>query len=81
MLLTEGAPEVVNDKFAVDAVAGAIWHTVRGQVAGEQVQRLPALSDYLAYVVLAPFIGTESAAGIVTEEQPKLEPAVGSRSG
>jgi AcrR family transcriptional regulator len=78
MLLTEGAPEeVVNEKFAVDAVAGAIWHTVRCQVAGEQVQRLPALSDYLAYVVLAPFIGTERAAGIVTEEQPKLEPALG----
>ncbi len=70
MLLTEGGPEVVNDEFAADAVAGAIWHTVRCQVAGEQVRRLPALSDYLAYVVLAPFIGTERAAGIVTEEQP-----------
>jgi AcrR family transcriptional regulator len=81
MLLTEGAPEVVNDEFAADAVAGAIWHTVRCQVAGEQVQRLPALSDYLAYVVLAPFIGTERAAGIVTEEQPKLEPALGSGVG
>ncbi len=81
MLLTEGAPEVVNDKFAVDAVAGAIWHTVRCQVAGEHVQRLPALSDYLTYVVLAPFIGTERAAAIVTEEQPELEPALGSGIG
>jgi hypothetical protein len=72
---------VVNDEFAADAVAGAIWHTVRCQVAGEQVQRLVALSDYLAYVVLAPFIGTERAAGIVTEEQPKLEPALGSGVG
>jgi hypothetical protein len=32
-------------------------------------------------LVLAPFIGTERAAGIVTEEQPKLEPALGSGVG
>jgi hypothetical protein len=54
--------------FAVDAVAGAIWHTVRCQVAGEQIQRLPALTDYLTYVVLTPFIGSEAAAEVVTED-------------
>jgi len=67
-LLTEGAPEGAGGTFAVDGVAGAIWHTVRCQVAGEQIQRLPALADYVAYVVLTPFIGAEAAAELVTED-------------
>jgi hypothetical protein len=32
------------------------------------VQLLAALSDHLAYVVLAPYIGAEAAIEIVTEE-------------
>jgi AcrR family transcriptional regulator len=67
-LLTEGAPEGAGGMLAVDGVAGAIWHTVRCQVVGEQIQRLPALTDYLTYVVLAPFIGAEAAAELVTED-------------
>jgi hypothetical protein len=30
---------------------------------------LPALSDYLAYVVLAPFIGAEAAVEVVSEDR------------
>jgi hypothetical protein len=30
---------------------------------------LPALSDYLAYVVLTPFIGAEAAIEIMSEER------------
>jgi AcrR family transcriptional regulator len=67
-LLTEGAPEAANDALAVEGVAGAILHTVRCQVASEQIQRLPALTDYLAYVVLTPFIGAEAAAELVAED-------------
>jgi AcrR family transcriptional regulator len=67
-LLTEGAPEGAGGMLAVDGVAGAIWHTVRCQVVGEQIQRLPALADYVAYVVLTPFIGSEAAAELVTED-------------
>ena len=54
--------------LAVEGVAGAISHTVRCQVAGEQIQRLPALTDYLTYVVLAPFIGAEAAAELVMKD-------------
>jgi hypothetical protein len=54
--------------LTVDGVAGAIWHTVRWQVAGERIQLLPALSDYLAYVVLAPFIGADAAVEAVSED-------------
>jgi AcrR family transcriptional regulator len=76
MLLTEGAGEGAGGTFALDAVAGTIWHTIRCQVAGEQIQRLPALTDYLAYVVLAPFIGAEAAAELVTEDDDQ-DPATG----
>jgi AcrR family transcriptional regulator len=67
-LLTEGAPEPSANKLAVDGVAGAIWHTIRCQVTGGQIHLLPALSDYLAYIVLAPFIGADAAAEVVIED-------------
>jgi AcrR family transcriptional regulator len=66
-LLTEGAPTEADGRHTTDGVAGAIWHTIRCQVASGRVELLPALSDHLAYVVLAPFIGAEAAVEIVTE--------------
>jgi AcrR family transcriptional regulator len=71
-LLTEGAPEPARNKLAVEGVAGAIWHTIRCQVASGQIHLLPALSDYLAYIVLTPFIGADAAAEIVIEEESAL---------
>jgi AcrR family transcriptional regulator len=71
-LLTEGAPEPARSKLAVEGVAGAIWQTIRGQVASRQIERLPALSDYLAYVVLTPFVGADAAAEIVVEGELQL---------
>jgi hypothetical protein len=68
MLLTEGAPGEARGRLAVEGVAGAIWHTIRCQVASDQIQVLGALSDYLAYVVLTPFIGARDAMAVVTEE-------------
>jgi len=67
-LLTEGAPGKAQSKLASDGVAGAIWHLVRCQVASERIQLLPALSDYLSYVVLAPFIGAQAAVEVMTED-------------
>jgi AcrR family transcriptional regulator len=69
-LLTDGAPGEPPGRLTVEGVGGAIWHTVRCQVASGRIQLLPALSDYLAYVVLAPFIGAEAAVEIVSEERP-----------
>ncbi len=71
-LLTEGAPEPAHNKLAVEGVAGAIWHTIRCQVTSGQIHLLPALSDYLAYIVLAPFIGADAAAEVVIEEETAL---------
>jgi AcrR family transcriptional regulator len=72
-LLTEGAPAPAHCSLAVDAIAGALWHTVRCQVASPRVQLLAALSDHLAYVVLAPFIGADAAADIITQERSDHE--------
>lgn len=71
-LLTEGAPEPARNKLAVEGVAGAIWHTIRCQVTSGQIHLLPALSDYLAYIVLAPFIGADAAAEVVIEDESTL---------
>ena len=68
-LLVEGAPSPARSAIALEGIRGAIGHTIRGQVASGEIHRLPAQSDYLAYVVLAPFIGANAAAEIVTEEQ------------
>jgi AcrR family transcriptional regulator len=68
-LLTEGAPGKAQSRLAVEGVAGAIWHLVRCQVASERIQLLPALSDYLCYVVLAPFIGADAAVEVMTEDK------------
>ncbi len=75
-LLTEGAPVDARDSFVTEAVAGAIWHTIRCQVAVGRVELLPAVADHLAYVALTPFIGAQAAAEIVTEES---EPVAASR--
>jgi TetR/AcrR family transcriptional regulator len=68
--LTRGAPARAHSALVTEAVAGAIWHTIRCQVAGGRIELLAAVSDHLSCVVLAPFIGAEAAIEIVTEERP-----------
>lgn len=68
-LLTEGAPPGARSALVTEAVAGAIWHTIRCQVAGGRVELLAAVPDHLSYVVLAPFIGPDAAIEIVAEER------------
>jgi AcrR family transcriptional regulator len=71
-LLPEGAPGKARNKLAVEGIAGAIWHTIRCQVASGQIHLLPALSDYLTYIVLTPFIGADAAAEVVVEDLAEL---------
>jgi len=66
-LLTDGAPDAPESQLAATGVSGALWHTVRCQVISNQVHLLPAFADYLAYVALTPFIGSEHAADAVLE--------------
>jgi TetR/AcrR family transcriptional regulator len=64
--LTAGAPGLPLTGLAQEGIEGAIWHTIYCQTTNGGTGALPELSDYLAYVVLAPFLGAEEAAGIVT---------------
>jgi AcrR family transcriptional regulator len=66
--LTEGAPDEARSVLVVQGVAGALSHTVRCQVASGQIQLLSVLSDYLTYIVLAPFIGAAQAAALLVED-------------
>ena len=71
--LTAGAPNPPLTKLAQEGIEGAIWHTIYCQTAHGGTGALVELSDYLAYVVLAPFLGAEQATRIVTEERtPKV---------
>lgn len=67
--LTAGAPGPPLTEIAQEGIEGAIWHTIYCQTANGGTDALPELSDHLAYVVLAPFLGAEEAARIVTEER------------
>lgn len=66
--LTAGAPNPPSTGLAQEGIEGAIWHAIYCQTANGGTGALPELSDYLAYVVLAPFLGAEEAAQIVCEE-------------
>lgn len=63
--LTAGAPGPPLTDLAQEGIEGAIWHTIYLQTASHGASTLPELADYLAYVVLAPFLGAEDAARIV----------------
>ncbi|HTA15053.1 MAG TPA: TetR/AcrR family transcriptional regulator [Solirubrobacteraceae bacterium] len=67
--LTAGAPGQPLTGLAQEGIEGAIWHTIYCQTANGGTGALPELSDHLAYVVLAPFLGAEEAARIVTERR------------
>ncbi|HXC45961.1 MAG TPA: TetR/AcrR family transcriptional regulator [Solirubrobacteraceae bacterium] len=66
--LTAGAPRTALTGVAQEGIEGAIWHTIYSQTTRGGTGALPELSVYLGYVVLAPFLGAEQAAQIVTEQ-------------
>jgi AcrR family transcriptional regulator len=65
--LTSGAPDCPGEVIQ-EAIAGAIWHTIHCHVASRQTRLLPALSDHLTFVVLAPFLGAQAAAQAVADD-------------
>ena len=67
--LTEGASGPPLTDLAQEGIEGAIWHTIYLQTTSRGAGSLPELSGYLAYVVLAPFLGAEEAARIAVGAQ------------
>jgi AcrR family transcriptional regulator len=62
------APAAARERFAVEPVAGAFAHTLRSQVTAGRVELLPALADYLCFVVLTPSIGAATAGELLAGE-------------
>jgi AcrR family transcriptional regulator len=58
--LLEGAPA---SSPASEAATGALWHIVRQALLEQRTPMLPAISDHLAYALLAPALGAEAALG------------------
>jgi AcrR family transcriptional regulator len=61
-LLTEQGPVPRRGpEIAREAITGAIWSIISSYVANDRVARLPCLVDHLAFIVLAPYIGSKAA--------------------
>lgn len=73
-LLTEGAPRAPRTKLVVDGIAGALWHILNCEVSAGRAHLLPALADYLSYVVLAPFLGADEAAAVIVAWRNDAQP-------
>jgi len=61
-LLQESSPEPRRAPLlAHEAVAGAMWAIIGNYAARKRVRYLPSLTDHLAFVVLAPYVGPKAA--------------------
>lgn len=74
-LLTEGAPQPPRSQLAAEGIAGALWHTLYCEVMAGRGHRLPALGEYLSYVILTPFLGAEEAVATVLRSRTALPAA------
>jgi AcrR family transcriptional regulator len=61
-LLTENGPAPRRGPaLALEAVTGAVWGIIGSYVANDRLSRLPCLVDQLAFTVLAPYVGPNTA--------------------
>ncbi|HST55862.1 MAG TPA: TetR/AcrR family transcriptional regulator [Solirubrobacteraceae bacterium] len=71
-LFTAGAPEAHwGPTIAAEAITGALWELASSHVARNESQRLPAVADHLAFIVLAPYIGAEGAVETIERHAPE----------
>jgi AcrR family transcriptional regulator len=59
------APEIASE-----AITGAVWDIISAYSSAERMRYLPCLSDHIAFVVLAPYIGPKDAIDAI--EQARL---------
>jgi len=61
-MLQEGSPEPLRAPLlAHEAVVGAMWAIVGSYAVRKRVKYLPSLTDHLAFLVLAPYVGPKMA--------------------
>ncbi len=68
-LLSEGAPRRACTGIAVDAITGALWQVLNRETLAGRGHRLPALGEYVAYVVLTPYLGPEAAVAAIVSSR------------
>ncbi len=62
-LLTQTAPDPQRAPvIAHEVIAGGVWEVVLTYATPSRVQRLPSLTDHVAFMVLAPYVGPKAAA-------------------
>ena len=70
-MLADNGPEPRRaPEIASEAITGAVWDIISAYSSAERMRYLPCLSDHIAFVVLAPYIGPKDA--IDTIEQAHL---------
>jgi AcrR family transcriptional regulator len=70
-MLADSGPEPRRaPEIASEAITGAVWDIISAYSSAERMRYLPCLSDHIAFVVLAPYIGPKVA--IDTIEQARL---------
>ncbi len=69
-LLTEGAPRRARTRSASTWISGALAYTLHTEVMAGRTHLLECLTDYVSYVVLAPYIGPERALQTIAEAAP-----------
>ncbi len=61
-MLREGSPEARRAPLiSHEAVVGAMWAIVSSYAVRKRVKYLPSLTDHLAFLVLAPYVGPKMA--------------------
>jgi AcrR family transcriptional regulator len=60
-LIEQGPEPRRGPQVALEAITGALWAMISGYVANGRLARLPCLVDYLAFTVLAPYVGPKAA--------------------
>jgi AcrR family transcriptional regulator len=70
MLAANGPAPRRAPEIASEAITGAVWDIISAYSSAERMRYLPCLSDHIAFVVLAPYIGPKDA--IDTIEQARL---------
>jgi AcrR family transcriptional regulator len=68
-LLTEGAPQRPRTRIAIEGIAGGLWNILDREALAGRGHRLPLLTEYIAYVVLTPYLGPEAAVEAIVESR------------
>ena len=72
-MLRESSPEPRRAPLLVhEAVAGAMWAIIGNYAVRKRVRYLPSLTDHLAFLVLAPYIGPKAAGNTIDATRRSL---------